>query len=90
MFKVLNEYDQTIPNIVEEAISRKEQQWKSAMNEVISNSQIEIKSLQDQLLMKNRQMEESDVGSERRWRVDEHSECSGRDEASESGIGAKE
>ncbi|CBK22871.2 LOW QUALITY PROTEIN: uncharacterized protein [Blastocystis hominis] len=57
MFQVLNEYDQTIPKIVEEAITNKEAQWKTAMNEVVSNSQIELKSLQDQLILSKRQLD---------------------------------
>ena len=61
MFQVLNEYDQTIPKIVEEAITNKEAQWKTAMNEVVSNSQIELKSLQDQLILSKRQLDSVNV-----------------------------
>ena len=61
MFQVLNEYDQTIPKIVDEAITHKETQWKTAMNEVVSNSQIELKSLQDQLILSKRQIDAVNV-----------------------------
>lgn len=57
MFHVLNEYDKSIPQIVEEAITSKETQWKTAMNEVVSNSQIELKSLQDQLILSKREID---------------------------------
>ena len=61
MFQVLNEYDQTIPKIVDEAITHKETHWKTAMNEVVSNSQIELKSLQDQLILSKRQIDAVNV-----------------------------
>lgn len=61
MFQVLNEYDKTIPQIVDEALSQKEAQWKAALNEVVSNSQLELKSLQDQLLLSQRQLDAANV-----------------------------
>ena len=55
MFQVLNEYDQTIPKIVDEANCQK------IVDAILRNSQIELKSLQDQLILSKRQIDAVNV-----------------------------
>lgn len=61
MFKIMNEVEGNMQKIAEEAISSQEQHWKTAMAEIVANSKIEMKTLQDQLILQKRSVTELKV-----------------------------
>lgn len=61
MFKLINDVEGNMQKIADEAIASQERKWKAAMAEVVENSKIEVKRIQDQLAIQKRSASE--------WRV---------------------
>lgn len=58
MFKLINDVEGNMQKIADEAIATQEQKWKTAMAEVVENSKIEVKTIQDQLAVQKRSVSE--------------------------------